>query len=192
MKADILILAGGKSSRMGGKHKGDLSCGNESFTQRLISELKDGANQLWLSYGEIVRTTYPECRIVTDEFPGCGPMGGLHAGLNCCESNVLWVAACDMPRLKRELYGYLASFLGDHLAVVPLLDGRPQPLAAIYTKEMQSVFETCLHAGNFRLRSALDQADICYVDITDQPQFCLMLQNINTEEEYRSFLKESE
>ena len=52
---DVLILAGGKSSRMGGKHKGNLELGGETFTQRLINEMSKISERIWISYGEEVK-----------------------------------------------------------------------------------------------------------------------------------------
>ena len=40
MQADGLILAGGKSTRMGGRHKGDLFFQEQTFLERIIEELK--------------------------------------------------------------------------------------------------------------------------------------------------------
>lgn len=40
IQADGLILAGGKSSRMGGHHKGSLTYKDETFTKILVRELK--------------------------------------------------------------------------------------------------------------------------------------------------------
>ena len=48
---DGLILAGGKSTRMGGKHKGFLQMEEETFMDRLTREMKRRADQLWISYG---------------------------------------------------------------------------------------------------------------------------------------------
>lgn len=191
-KADGLILAGGKSSRMGGRHKGNLPYGDTTFTGRLVEELKKGSQQLWLSYGEEPREVYAGCGIIEDEYPNCGPMAGLQAGLKHCESDVLLVAACDMPLLKLELYQYLFSFLGEHGGVVPICQGRIHPLAAIYKKELLPIFEDFLQKGNYRLRAALEESDICYVDVTELPQFCRMLQNINTEEDYAVLLEAEE
>lgn len=192
MKADGLILAGGKSSRMGGKHKGALPYGGTTFTGRLIEELKSDTQRLWLSYGEQLQGEYEGCRFIRDEYPDCGPMGGLQAGLKCCESGLLLVAACDMPLLKLELYQYLFSFLGEHEGVVPVCEGRIHPLAALYKKELLPIFERYLKSGNYRLRAALEESDICYVDVTDHPDFRRMLQNINTEEDYVALLRAEE
>lgn len=183
---DALILAGGKSSRMGGKHKGNLLIGAESFTQRLIHELAPHTETVLLSYGKTIRQNYPNCHIIHDEYTDCGPMGGLHAGLKACTADLLLVAACDMPLLKWELYDFLLQNLNGFDAVVPVLDGQIQPLAAVYTKKLLPVLESCLKAENYRLRSALEQAKVCYVDAES---FAELLQNINTKEEYQTFLQ---
>lgn len=180
---DALILAGGKSSRMGGLHKGNLRIGEESFTQRLVCELQPHVEHILLSYGETVQQELPGCLIIQDEYKDCGPMGGLHAGLKSCCSELLLVSACDTPLLKWELYAFLLSHLQQHDAVVPVADGKIHPLTAIYRKSFLPVFEQGLQSGNYRLRSALEQADVCYVDV---PQFASMLKNINTMEEYQA------
>ena len=184
---DALILAGGKSSRMGGEHKGSLSMGAETFTAHLVSQLRPLADKLWLSYGETVQQEIDGCIIVRDEYIDCGPMGGLHAGLKACSSEILLVAACDMPLLKRDLYDHLMELLPGYDGVVPVTYGQMHPLAAIYTKALLPIIEQALKDGNFRLRTALEQANIRYVDV---PQFRVMLNNINTREEYQAFLKQ--
>ena len=80
MQADGLILAGGKSTRMGGRHKGDLVFKEQTFLERIIEELKVEAETVWISYGTLIRREYPGCQIVQDEYPDRGPIGGFHAG----------------------------------------------------------------------------------------------------------------
>ncbi len=186
---DALILAGGKSSRMGGIHKGNLRIGAESFTQRLVNELKAHCQQLFLSYGSSVQQEYEDCCIIRDEYADCGPMGGLHAGLKACNSDILLVAACDMPLLRWDLYSFLLTQLEEYDAVIPVADGKIQPLAAVYTKALLPVLEANLKLGNYRLMSALEQINIHYVEL---PQFAAMLRNINTVEEYTALLDEQE
>lgn len=190
MEADAVILAGGGSRRMGGFHKGNLKLGELTFTQRLIQQLAPQTNRIYLSCGENTPTDVPNCQIVRDEYSDCGPMGGLHASLKRCESDLLLVAACDTPLLTMEFYRYLCTFLGEHDGVVAVVNGRMQPLAAVYTKRLLPVFEACLREGNYRLRDALAQANICYVELSDQPTLCAMLQNINTPQEYEQLLQQ--
>lgn len=181
---DALILAGGKSRRMGGLHKGSLTLGDESFTQHLINELKAQTQCIYLSYGSTIQREYTDCCVIQDEYADCGPMGGLHAGLKVC-NNILLTAACDMPLLRWELYEFLLSMLDGYDAVIPIAEGKTQPLAAVYTKAMLPIFEEHLQNGDYRLMKALQQAHVCYVDV---PQFAYMMKNINTEAEYAELL----
>lgn len=182
---DGLILAGGKSTRMGGKHKGFLQMEEETFMDRLTREMKPQADRLWISYGRDIHANYEECRVVVDEYPGCGPIAGIHAGLCACESELLMVAACDMPFLKSELYVLLEKHIADHDGAVTLCKGRIHPLAAIYRKRILTVLEEQLESGNYRLRDALAKMDIVYVDVSGKPEYEQMIRNINTIEEYR-------
>lgn len=183
---DGLILAGGKSSRMGGKHKGFLQMEEETFMERLIRELTQRAEYLWISYGTDIHANYEGCRVVMDEYPGCGPIAGIHAGLCACESEMLMVSACDMPFLKKELYDLLEREIEDHDGVVPVVGGRTHPLASIYRKRILPVLEAQLTSGNYRLKDALAELDIVYVDVSEQAEYVRMLQNINTIEEYQN------
>lgn len=190
---DGLLLAGGKSSRMGGRHKGDLLYGNETFTTRMIHEFSKDADTIWISYGAKVYGTYENCRIVRDIYPDCGPIGGIHAGLTACESDEVMVAACDMPFLKIELFRYLYKQMEEagkqekvaYDGAVSVLDGRIHPLSAIYRRTAALVMEQQILKGNYRIRAALDKMKILYVDVTGNARFAYMLQNVNTVEEYR-------
>ena len=190
---DGLLLAGGKSSRMGGRHKGDLLYGNETFTTRMIHEFSKDADTIWISYGAKVYGTYENCRIVRDIYPDCGPIGGIHAGLTACESDEVMVAACDMPFLKIELFRYLYKQMEEagkqekvaYDGAVSVLDGRIHPLSAIYRRTAALVMEQQILKGNYRIRAALDKMKILYVDVTGNARFAYMLQNVNTMEEYK-------
>lgn len=204
MQADGLILAGGKSRRMGGIHKGSLTYGNKTFTQILVKELKREAQKVWLSYGQEVKEQIAGCGIVRDIYEGSGPIGGLHAGLKICANDWLLVAACDMPFLKAELFRYLYQELlrgaGANLAasgnrniqssrydgVVPVTNGNLHPLVAIYGKSSVRVLEEQIKDRNYRLCDALLRLDILYVDMTGKKDIEWMLQNINTRQEYET------
>lgn len=204
MNADGLILAGGKSRRMGGSHKGDLIYQKETFLERIIRELQKEAEQIWISYGEKIRREYPGCRVVQDDYLECGPMGGLHAGLKRCSSQIVMTAACDMPFLDIAVYRHLyeqlmqaeaaASWEAEdgsqmrtaYLGAVPVIDGRIHPLAAIYRKQAADCFEAQLQKGNYRLRDALQSMDILYVDMSGRPELRRMLMNVNTIQDYEA------
>ncbi len=197
IQADGLILAGGKSSRMGGHHKGSLTYRDETFTEILVRELKKEVQTVWLSYGREIRTCINGCRIVRDIYDNSGPIGGIHAGLAICGSDILFVTACDMPFLRIDLFYYLYEELSRkeisgcsterpfrYDGCVPMADGRIHPLASIYRKSAGKVLDEQIRDKNYCLRDALRRLHILYLDVTGERRFVRMLQNINTTQEY--------
>lgn len=196
MRAEGLILAGGRSTRMAGRHKGDLLYGKRTFMQILETELKKGVSRVSISYGTEKKEYAGECRIIMDIYQGCGPIGGIHAGLRECTDEFLLTAACDMPLLKIELYRYLYDALLRKEAqgisydgAVPKADGRIHPLSAVYRRRAGGVMEEQILAGNYRLTDALKRMNILYADITEQKIYVQMLRNINTLKEYERLIK---
>lgn len=190
VQIDGLILAGGKSSRMNGNYKGNLIYNNETFVEKIISELGMMTKQIWISYGEEMHDSYEGCRIVQDEYPGCGPLSGLHAGLKKCDSEFVLVAACDMPFLKIELYQYLFRFLEvQYDGVVPIVEGKMHPLVAIYRTNIAVSLEEELKKKHFKMQKVCRQLNLRYVDVSDSESYRQMLTNINTVEEYIEVIK---
>ncbi len=189
---DALILAGGKSSRMNGQHKGNLLMGTETFMERMIKELKQGVGQIWISYGENIHGTYEGCNVVVDEYMNCGPIGGIHAGLKQCQSELLFVVACDMPFFKLEFLEYLEEQRKQEErkkgicfdAVVPVLNGKINPLASIYRKRIISILEEQMKKKEYRLVNMLERMNVLYVDVSGEEKWEKMLQNINTINDY--------
>ena len=190
MEAEALILAGGKSTRMGGVHKGNLKIGEDTFLEHLVKEMRKEVGKIWISYGEKVHRRETDiCEIVLDEYIGCGPIGGLHAALKKCGGSVIFVAACDMPFLQIELFRYLEQFLSrEQDAIVPVTEGKVHPLAAIYRKRILPVLKEQIEDRDYKMMHVLDRIKVRYVDVSDHPEFCRMLRNINTTEAYNELL----
>lgn len=190
VQMDGLILAGGKNSRMKGNYKGNLIYGNETFIEKIISELEKITKQIWISYGDKMHDLYKDCRIVQDQYPGCGPLSGLHAGMKMCDSEIVLVAACDMPFLKAELYQYLIQFLEvQYDGVVPIVEGKMHPLAAIYRTNIALRLEEALKKKHYKMQMVCRELNLKYVDVSDTETYCRMLTNINTLEEYKEMIE---
>lgn len=196
MQADGLILAGGKSTRMGGRHKGDLFFQEQTFLERIIEELKKVVSTVWISYGDLIRREYPGCEIVQDKYPERGPIGGFHAGFKKSRSELIFTAACDMPFLRARLYHFLCERLEQaeeergltYEGAVPVTDGRPHPLTAVYRKSLAGSLERQIQNDDLRLTSWLGGQDILYVDVTHMPAYRKMLRNVNSLAEYQALL----
>ncbi|PKM73957.1 MAG: hypothetical protein CVU91_02610 [Firmicutes bacterium HGW-Firmicutes-16] len=184
MKYGAVILYGGKSRRMG-RDKAELIIEGQTFLEHIAGELEN-FEELILSLDNLEK--YPEIKhtAVTDIYPDCGPMGGIHAALSACDSDALLVVSCDLPLFKGELGEYLCAQLDEEIdAVVPVTsDGRMHPLCAVYRKTASQVFEKYLIAENYKILNAYKDMRVKYIPMDHTPCSGKWLQNINTPQEY--------
>lgn len=172
------ILYGGKSRRMG-QPKAALLLEGRTFLETLRAAF--ASVPTLLSGAEHIRDVYPDC----------GPLGGLHALLRKCGTEVLFVTACDTPLVDIPLAEALCALLTEEYdAVVPTdPDGRLHPLCAIYRKGCAAAAESQLQNDQRRMRDFLALLRVRYVPVDELPDAAYKLQNLNTPEEYAQFLE---
>lgn len=193
MKASILIMAGGKSSRMDYQDKANLSYHGQSFLTGIAKRLKPYTEQLMISEGKMTHRDYheevKEALFVKDIYEDCGPMGGLHAALLQCKEDYLYVVACDMPKMEIYLYQYLMEFDKEKYdAIIPTWNGNMQPLAGIYKKRILNQVTEQMESGDNTMKHLLRNLSVCLVEIGENKLLSEMLENINTMEEYKELM----
>lgn len=156
-----LILAGGDSRRMG-QDKAALVLDGKT----LLTHVTDTMQQMFPKVIVSVRQLRGGVEVpqVCDEVEASGPLAGLVAGLAQAETPWVFAVACDMPFVTPGVVQHLASLRSGHQAVVPMVDGHPQPLAAFYAASAQEAMRTNLAAGDRSLRGMLQKLDVRYVD----------------------------
>lgn len=125
MDFDAVVLAGGRSSRLGGTEKALLEIGGRRLLDLTLDAVTDARRTVVV--GEV---TVPPGILVTREFPAFGgPAAAIAAGLAVLDSDAdhTLVLACDMPRVSEVVAALLAA--GGGLAVD---EGREQYLAGLY------------------------------------------------------------
>lgn len=188
VKLGCVILAGGKSSRMG-SDKAFLEWNGKNFIKRLTDEL-DFFEEKMIAHGnrrEIKKTTWS---VIEDIYPDRGPIGGLHAALTACNSDALFCVTCDVPLVQCSLVTFLQNQLDETCdAVVPMAeDGRHHPLCAIYRKTTASAFKKQIEEGNNRIMNALEHMRVKFVRVEDVELACQLF-NVNTQEDYLKLQK---
>jgi molybdopterin-guanine dinucleotide biosynthesis protein A len=154
-----LVLAGGASSRFG-TDKTRATIGG-----RPLLELVTAAAAMVVDEVVVVGTWAPSgCRVLIEPGPRRGPLGALAHGLAQVDTELALVLAGDHPRLQRELLAALVdrAVTGpgrQHDAVVPLRDGRPEPLVACYRTALAGVAEGVLATGRSSMRDLLARVD---------------------------------
>ena len=110
--ADItaLLLCGGKGARLGGQDKPLLSLGSDKIIDHLLTRLKPQTGEIVISCSRnVARYEAYELRIVVDEAPDEGPLGGLQSAFKAV--NTEWALTCpgDIPFLTRELVTFACA-----------------------------------------------------------------------------------
>ncbi len=192
-----IILAGGRSSRMGSDKALLPLPGNEqiSFVEHLVSVLAPiGSEVLLVVRDETQALAYASLRnvrIVIDQIPDYGPLMGLYSGLSAMHSTSMYalVMAVDMPFVQPALLTYLlAQAQGDSM-LVPVVEDTPQVLLAVYPRTILPTIEALVRQGRRDPRSLLKVAPVRYVDEAQlraiDPQLRSFM-NVNTPDELRT------
>lgn len=156
-----LILAGGDSRRMG-FDKTALRFGDQTMLQRVVRLMQTVFPHVLVSVKQ--RRENIDVPQVLDEYPDAGPLAGLCAGLAQSRTPWAFAVAADMPFLNPEVIGRLAAWRDDFQAVVPVIQGHPQPLATYYAVSALPLIRTLLDApGKHSMRAALERLKVCHV-----------------------------
>ena len=189
MNTGCLILAGGKSRRMGYR-KSSLQLNGTTFLDKLIFELRDFP-EILVSVDDAARHPEIPYAMINDRYPDCGPMSGLYSALSVCKSNALLVLPCDVPLFTGTLARHLQEVMehSDSDALICVTeDERIHPLCGIYQKSCIPVLEKCLNSGNLRIMDALNDLKVHFYHAGKDSW---QLQNINTPEEYQKLTAKS-
>jgi molybdopterin-guanine dinucleotide biosynthesis protein A len=200
-----LILAGGKSRRMGGRNKAFLELDGRSLIEIVIERVRSVCTEVLIVAGDTVPYVELGVAVVEDRFRGVGVLGGLHAGLEAASHELALVVGCDMPFLNPALLQAFAGWAkGFDVAVLrhapPAPAGLPpretggnegglfvEPLHAAYRRTCLPPIEAAIQTGERRIVSFFSQVAVRYVtsaDVTPLDPGLHSFRNVNTPEEW--------
>ncbi|MCG0277771.1 MAG: molybdenum cofactor guanylyltransferase [Thermanaeromonas sp.] len=170
MEAAGIVLAGGKSTRMG-RNKALLPLGQETMIGRVVGLLK-------LIFPEIIIVTnepelYRDLQVtlVRDVIPAQGPLSGIHAGLLASPYWYNFVVACDMPFINLELITFMVKEAQGFDGAVPRLGGFYQPLHAVYGRSCIEPIEACLKRKLTQVIAFYPEVRLRVLDADDLERF---------------------
>ncbi|MEA4901822.1 molybdenum cofactor guanylyltransferase [Desulfitobacterium sp.] len=187
-----IVLAGGKSSRMG-KNKAFLEIDGKPLIERNLATLESLFSDVLISSNtpELYRS-YKE-KVVQDQYIGTGPLGGLHACLEEAHTEYAFFVACDIPILNPELIRFMASLTEKgYDCIVPRTKDRIHPLFALYNKSCLPKIKDFLQEGHYKVIDFFPQLSVRYVKENELACFGdprLLLCNVNTPEDWLNFQK---
>lgn len=190
MKIAGIVLAGGRSSRFG-EPKALAMWQGKTFIEHSIEALKEVA-------ADIVVISHPD---ITDELShmlnvpvvedielhkGNGPLAGLVTGMEFANADWYIVAPCDTPNVSKEWALELIERADEpYEAIVPLVEGRKQPLLALYHYKVKEKIEQLLKEEKRSMQGLLSQCNVQYVAVEETDIYV----NVNTKEEYNELQK---
>jgi molybdopterin-guanine dinucleotide biosynthesis protein A len=162
-----VIMAGGASRRLG-RNKALERIGGKALIERVMDSIGPLASEVLVVVGqpeEAAALHLPgTVRVVSDRYPGRGSLGGIFTGVDAAAEVWSLTVACDMPFLNREVLRHLIEERGNVDAVIPRLEGQPEPLHALYSKACLAPMERMLRAGHLKIAPLFEAVRVRYVD----------------------------
>lgn len=180
----LAILAGGKSSRMNYNNKALLLYKEKTFIENIINAGSNFSEKIIIANNEEQYTKF-NLKVYSDIYFGNGPLSGIHSALKNAKNDKVLCIACDMPLISRDVLNLIGNINVSYEVLIPSINNKPQPMCAIYSKELISKIEKALIKGENKLQEFILSTNYkiidnrFYKDLNESD-----FSNINTEKEY--------
>jgi molybdopterin-guanine dinucleotide biosynthesis protein A len=181
-----VVLAGGKSRRMGGSPKALIPFGERPLVQHVVERVKSVLPDCLIVTNSPELYAFLDVPMVGDVFAEGGSLGGIYSGLAAAPGEAAFCVACDMPFVSSGLIAHLVDRAGEADVVIPDADGELQPLHAVYAKACLPAMERRLRAGRLKVTGFFDEVRVVRVPTGtvarfEDPELAFM--NLNTPED---------
>lgn len=180
-----LVLAGGKSSRMG-KDKTQLKYFTKPQLEHTVSLLEKNKLKTYVSVAQ--NTKLKNKKFIQDKFVNLGAFGAICSAFQL-NPNIAWfVVATDLPFIDEKLIQLLLKHRNPS-KIATAIKGKSkqfaEPLITIYEPKAYPILLSYLAQGYSCPRKVLINSDVQIVEVEDS-----FIRNINTPQEYDSAYKE--
>ncbi|MEG7334344.1 molybdenum cofactor guanylyltransferase [Bacillus sp. 0102A] len=120
-----------------------------------------------------------------EPFQGMGPLAGIYTSFKKTDGEFYTVLSCDTPLIQRRTMLELERLMTPGTdAVVPISDGREQPLIAIYHKRIMPILYDQLSEKRLRISDLLGRISVCYVQAEEIGVNPAEFINVNTRDDF--------
>jgi len=184
MEATAIIMAGGKSMRMG-QDKSMLLVNGEPAIKRIFEQLCGHFNQILISSNDMSGYSFLGVEVIGDEVKGKGPLMGIASALKASANQVNFVIACDIPEVDINFVRRLVRESKGFDAVVPQTGpSQYEPLFAVYKKSALAAIDKAIASENYRIIVPLMDCKVNYISLAPDQK----LKNLNTRKDYHKFI----
>ena len=184
----LLLLAGGKSARMG-KNKAELLYEGKTFLEHMLDKARSlGIDKIYTSGFSAQRE---DVISLWDHYTDRGPLGGIHAGLKAISTPYCLVLPVDAPKLPLEVLEALLErheSLSSQRVLIWEHGVRQEPLIAVYPAAMGDFIENLIRSHAAPVFRAIDGwgFDSFRMEMAEE-----QIINVNTPELYKKLLGEN-
>ncbi|XBS69833.1 molybdenum cofactor guanylyltransferase MobA [Acerihabitans sp. KWT182] len=160
-----VILAGGRSSRMGGEDKGLIPINGRPLYRHVLDRLSGQVTTALINANRHL-DQYRQCGlpVITDTLPDFqGPLAGMLSGLKAANTSWVVFAPCDAPVFPSDLVARLWQGKRDANAAFAHSGGRDHPAFALLNRALVSRLEDFLSRGERRVMLFLTQVNAAKV-----------------------------
>ncbi|AEP86402.1 molybdenum cofactor guanylyltransferase [Bacillus spizizenii] len=187
MKHTNVLLAGGASRRFG-EPKAFVNWRGKMFYEWAKKAL--GEHMVIISRPEFIDRFQENGEIEVyqdaEPFQGMGPLAGIYTAFKKTDGDLYTVLSCDTPLIQRRTMLELKRLMTEGIdAVVPISDGREQPLIAIYHKRIMPILYDQLSEKRLRISDLLGRISVCYVQAEEIGANPAEFINVNTRDDFR-------
>lgn len=185
LKMTAIILAGGKSSRLG-YDKAFIKIKGASLIKRQLNTLKKLFKNLIIVTNNPDNYRFKGIKVIPDIIPNRGPLSGIYSGLMASNTLYNFVLACDMPFINSELIKYMIKSKDKFDAVVPKLKKGYETLFAIYSRNCLPIIYETINKNNFKVRNIFSKIKLKKIGEQEISKFGdpgILFMNINTKDD---------
>ncbi len=175
-----IILAGGKSSRMG-RDKGFVLYNNQPFITHVLRALTPLVTEV-IIVSDSKKYDAFKAKRVNDTIKNSGPLAGLYTGLSASKTTLNIVLSCDIPLITTAALKILIAAFDPKYDVIQLKSNKKtMPLIAIYKTTCATMCFNVLEQDERRMTKALEHFTVKTVSLPDD--FEKLTINVNTQEQ---------
>ncbi len=190
-KVTGIVLAGGRSSRMG-EDKSLMKLNGKSLVEYSIDALRPICDKVIISSSNPAYD-FTGCETWPDELPEQAAIIGIYSCLKRSETELNIILSCDIPLMSTSMIGFLLSKSAAYDITVPIHEnGQIEPLCGIYKKSSLGILKGYISKGNYSLKECIRTASHQFISVDSQipcnsPNLFL---NINTPSDFGLLLSE--
>ncbi len=185
------ILAGGENTRMP-VLKAFIEVNGQTIIEKSLYVLKQLFSNVAIVTNQPELYTYLTTPMLGDIYDSRGPMTGIATALLNSSQQWNFIFACDMPFIDISVIQYMTSQRKGYDAVVPVVNGKVEPLFALYSQKLLPGMEKSLLHNKKSLRDFLNNKRVKYITTAEVMKFdneAISFINLNTPQDITLYLK---